>query len=73
MTTVEPEATVELASPAAPAATVEPAVPGAPVPPVDDGSGRLVRVTDGSGRLLAMAHVRSGRLYPDKVFITPET
>lgn len=33
---------------------------------------RLVRVVDGSGRLSAMAHVKKGRLYPDKVFITPE-
>ena len=73
VTTVEAEPMGELPSPAAPATTVEPGVPGAPVPPVDDESGRLVRVTDGSGRLLAMGHVRSGRLYPDKVFITPET
>ena len=33
---------------------------------------RLVRVVDESGRLTAMAHVKKGRLYPDKVFITPE-
>jgi tRNA pseudouridine(55) synthase len=68
-----PAATVEPSAPGAPAATVEPAAPGALTPPVDEGPGRLVRVTDGSGRLLAMGHVRSGRLYPDKVFITPET
>lgn len=73
VTTVEPEATVAHASPAVPAATLEPVAPGALAPSVDEGSSRLVRVTDGSGRLLAMGHVRSGRLYPDKVFITPET
>lgn len=32
----------------------------------------VVRVVDESGRLAAMAHVKKGRLYPDKVFITPE-
>jgi tRNA U55 pseudouridine synthase TruB len=32
----------------------------------------LVRVVDESGRLVAMAHVRDGRLYPDKVFVSPE-
>ena len=32
----------------------------------------VVRVVDAAGRLAAMAHVRKGRLYPDKVFITPE-
>jgi tRNA pseudouridine55 synthase len=31
-----------------------------------------VRVVDAAGRLVAMAHVKKGRLYPDKVFITPE-
>jgi tRNA pseudouridine55 synthase len=31
-----------------------------------------VRVLDGRGALVAMAHVSKGRLYPDKVFITPE-
>jgi tRNA pseudouridine55 synthase len=31
----------------------------------------VVRVTDDAGRLVAMAHVQEGRLYPDKVFITP--
>ena len=41
-------------------------------PPDGDETGRLVRVTDEAGRLVAMGHVRSGRLYPDKVFITPE-
>lgn len=32
----------------------------------------VVRVVDEGGRLAAMAHVKKGRLYPDKVFITPE-
>lgn len=32
----------------------------------------VVRVLDEAGRLAAMAHVKGGRLYPDKVFITPE-
>ncbi len=32
----------------------------------------LVRVLDERGSLAAMAHVSKGRLYPDKVFITPE-
>lgn len=32
----------------------------------------LVRVVDEGGRLAAMAHVRRGRIYPDKVFISPE-
>ncbi len=32
----------------------------------------LVRVLDERGSLAAMAHVTKGRLYPDKVFITPE-
>ena len=32
----------------------------------------VVRVLDGRGTLAAMAHVSRGRLYPDKVFITPE-
>jgi len=31
----------------------------------------VVRVVDASGRLAAMAHLRAGRLYPDKVFISP--
>ena len=31
----------------------------------------VVRVLDGRGALVAMAHVSKGRLYPDKVFITP--
>jgi tRNA pseudouridine55 synthase len=31
----------------------------------------VVRVVDESGALAAMAHVQRGRLYPDKVFITP--
>ena len=32
----------------------------------------VVRVLDERGSLAAMAHVAKGRLYPDKVFITPE-
>ena len=32
----------------------------------------VVRVLDERGSLAAMAHVSKGRLYPDKVFITPE-
>ena len=40
---------------------------GQPLRPAD-----LVRVVDEAGRLVAMAHVRTGRLYPDKVFVTPE-
>ena len=32
----------------------------------------VVRVLDARGSLAAMAHVTKGRLYPDKVFITPE-
>ncbi len=35
-------------------------------------SAALVRVIDESARLVAMAHVERGRLYPDKVFISPE-
>jgi len=31
-----------------------------------------VRAIDERGRLVAMVHTRDGRLYPDKVFITPE-
>jgi tRNA pseudouridine55 synthase len=44
--------------------------------PVDPASvledAEVVRVLDGRGVLAAMAHVSKGRLYPDKVFITPE-
>ena len=32
----------------------------------------VVRVHDERGSLAAMAHVTKGRLYPDKVFVTPE-
>ncbi|MFV2064096.1 MAG: tRNA pseudouridine(55) synthase TruB [Chloroflexota bacterium] len=32
----------------------------------------LVRLVDESGHLAAMAHVRKGRIYPSKVFISPE-
>ena len=35
-------------------------------------SADVVRVLDERGVLVAMAHVNKGRLYPDKVFITPE-
>jgi tRNA pseudouridine55 synthase len=31
-----------------------------------------VRAIDERGKLVAMAHTKDGRLYPDKVFITPE-
>ena len=31
-----------------------------------------VRALDGRGKLVAMAHTQGGRLYPEKVFITPE-
>jgi tRNA pseudouridine55 synthase len=34
--------------------------------------GPLVRVVDDDGRLAAMAHVRKGRIYPTKVFVSPE-
>lgn len=44
--------------------------------PVDPGAvlehAEVVRVLDERGSLAAMAHVSKGRLYPDKVFITPE-
>jgi tRNA pseudouridine55 synthase len=44
--------------------------------PVDPASvldgAEVVRVLDERGALLAMAHVTQGRLYPDKVFITPD-
>lgn len=35
-------------------------------------SAEVVRVLDESGKLVAMGHVAKGRLYPDKVFISPE-
>ncbi len=35
-------------------------------------SAEVVRVIDESAKLVAMAHVERGRLYPDKVFISPE-
>lgn len=35
--------------------------------------GRLVRVLDDAGVLVAMARLRGGRLYPDKVFISSAT
>jgi tRNA pseudouridine55 synthase len=44
--------------------------PTDPAAVLDDAD--VVRVVDGAGRLVAMAHVTKGRLYPDKVFITPE-
>lgn len=44
--------------------------------PVDPGvvleQADVVRVLDERGSLAAMAHVTKGRLYPDKVFVTPE-
>ncbi len=36
------------------------------------GAADIVRVLDERGVLVAMAHVEAGRLYPDKVFISPE-
>lgn len=46
---------------------------GGPVAPavVLEGA-RDVRVLDERGTLVAMAHTEAGRLYPDKVFISPE-
>ena len=44
--------------------------PADPAAVLDDAE--VVRVVDEAGRLAAMAHVKKGRLYPDKVFITPE-
>jgi len=44
--------------------------PADPVAVLSDAA--LVRVVDEAGRLAAMAHVKQGRLYPDKVFISPE-
>jgi tRNA pseudouridine55 synthase len=41
-------------------------------PESDPRDGSIVRVVDESGRLAAMAHVRDGRLHPDKVFIGDE-
>jgi tRNA pseudouridine55 synthase len=39
----------------------------------DEGEGdAIVRVVDGTGRLAAMAHLRGGRLCPDRVFIRGE-
>lgn len=35
-------------------------------------SAETVRVLDEDGMLVAMAHIEEGRLYPDKVFISPE-
>ncbi len=73
-----PEAPAALQVPAQPGAPTQPeapAQPGAPAQPEASAPaepGRLVRVRDESGRLLAMGHVRAGRLYPDKVFLTPD-
>jgi tRNA U55 pseudouridine synthase TruB len=39
--------------------------------PAREPEGRLVRVLDDAGGLVAMARLRGGRLYPDKVFISP--
>lgn len=44
--------------------------PADPAAVLDDAE--VVRVVDEAGRLAAMAHVKKGHLYPDKVFITPE-
>ncbi len=35
------------------------------------GTANVVRVLDTAGRLAAMAHLEGGRLFPDKVFVTP--
>ncbi len=44
-----------------------------PVDPAEVLEGaEVVRVLDERGSLAAMAHVTKGRLYPDKVFVTPE-
>jgi tRNA pseudouridine55 synthase len=49
---------------------------GEVVGPVDASSvlaaAEVVRVLDERGSLVAMAHTRDGRLYPDKVFISPD-
>jgi tRNA pseudouridine55 synthase len=47
-------------------------ISGSADPAVVLSEAQLVRVVDESGRLAAMAHVKQGRLYPDKVFISPE-
>jgi tRNA pseudouridine55 synthase len=51
-------------------------VRGAVSGPVDPASvlesAEVVRVLDERGALVAMAHVTKGRLFPDKVFITPQ-
>lgn len=36
------------------------------------GAAETIRVVDEDGSLLAMAHTSEGRLYPDKVFISPQ-
>ena len=46
------------------------AVP-APKPQAEAEASELVRVTDDRGRLAAIAHLRGGRLYPDKVLLPP--
>lgn len=40
--------------------------------PRDDSEEPLVRLVDSDGKLAAMAVVRKGRIYPSKVFVTPE-
>jgi tRNA pseudouridine55 synthase len=45
---------------------------GEAVTPGAGQEGRLMRVVDDTGCLVAMARERGGRLYPDKVFITPD-
>ncbi len=47
-------------------------ISGPPDPAAVLDEAQVVRVVDEAGHLAAMAHVRKGRLYPDKVFITPE-
>jgi tRNA pseudouridine55 synthase len=45
--------------------------PRGPLPP-DLTDGGITRIVDDADRLVAMAHLRSGRLHPDKVFSAPE-
>ena len=47
-------------------------VSGPVAPPVVLEGAEDVRVLDERGVLVAMAHTRAGRLYPEKVFISPE-
>lgn len=55
-------------------ATLSEQAPVSPAPPPEGPASLpadLVRVVEPSGRLVAMARLRDGRLYPDKVFLTP--